>query len=159
MTRANDSVAVSPDGGFVAAGNEDGSTYLWDVAAGHLSTEPSGSLKDPDGKNVYGIAFSPVGNTLATADTNGSTYLWNVATGKLIQTFKDPNSQDLYDVAFSPDGSLIAVSDSNGSGVVYLWSVSTGQLVTALTYCLRRQLPGPRVHPERQVRGRRHHGR
>jgi sugar lactone lactonase YvrE len=132
--RANDSVAVSPDGGFVAAGNEDGSTYLWDVAAGHLNTQPTGTLKDPDGKNVYGIAFSPVGNTLATADTNGSTYLWNVATGKLIQTFKDPNSQSLYDVAFSPDGSLIAVSDSNGSGVVYLWSVSTGQLVTALTY-------------------------
>jgi sugar lactone lactonase YvrE len=132
--RANDSVAVSPDGGFVAAGNEDGSTYLWDVAAGHLNTQPTGTLKDPDGKNVYGIAFSPVGNILATADTNGSTYLWNVATGKLIQTFKDPNSQDLYDVAFSPDGSLIAVSDSNGSGVVYLWSVSTGQLVTALSY-------------------------
>jgi len=133
-TRANDSVAVSPDGGFVAAGNEDGSTYLWDVAAGQLSTQPSGTLKDPNGKNVYGLAFSPVGTTLATADTNGSTYLWNVATGKLIQTFKDPNSQDLYDVAFSPDGSLVAVSDSNGSGVVYLWSVSTGQLVTALSY-------------------------
>jgi len=133
-TRANDSVAVSPDGGFVAAGNEDGSTYLWDVAAGQLSTQPSGTLKDPNGKNVYGLAFSPVGTTLATADTNGSTYLWNVATGKLIETFKDPNSQDLYDVAFSPDGSLVAVSDSNGSGVVYLWSVSTGQLVTALTY-------------------------
>jgi serine/threonine protein kinase len=132
--RANDSVAVSPDGGFVAAGNEDGSTYLWDVAAGHLSTQPSGTLRDPNGKNVYGLAFSPVGTTLATADTNGSAYLWNVATGKLIQTFKDPNSQGLYDVAFSPDGSLVAVSDSNGSGVVYLWSVSTGQLVSTLTY-------------------------
>ena len=60
--RANDSIAISPDGGFVAAGNENGSTYLWDVATGKLSTQPSGTLKDPNGKNVYGIAFSPVGN-------------------------------------------------------------------------------------------------
>jgi len=132
--RANDSIAVSPDGGFVAAGNENGSTYLWDVATGKLSTQPSGSLKDPHGKNVYGIAFSPVGNLLAAGDTNGSTYLWNVATGKLINTFKDPNSKGLYDVAFSPDGSLIAVTDTdgNGYGVIYLWSVSTGKLVASL---------------------------
>jgi DNA-binding beta-propeller fold protein YncE len=132
--RANDSIAVSPDGGFVAAGNENGSTYLWDVATGKLSTQPSGSLKDPHGKNVYGIAFSPVGNLLAAGDTNGSTFLWNVATGKLINTFTDPDSKGLYDVAFSPDGSLIAVTDTNsdGNGVIYLWSVATGKLVATL---------------------------
>ena len=117
----------------MAAGNENGNTYLWDVAAGKLNTQPLPPLKDPGGKNVYGVAFSPVGNILATADTNGSTYLWNVATGKLIATYKDPDSQGLYDVAFSPDGSLVAVSDSNGAGVVYLWSVATGQLVASLS--------------------------
>jgi DNA-binding beta-propeller fold protein YncE len=133
--RANDSIAVSPDGGFVAAGNENGSTYLWDVATGKLSTQPSGTLKDPSGKNVYGIAFSPVGSLLAAGDTNGTTFLWNVATGKLINTFKDPASKGLYDVAFSPDGSLIAVTDTSGDGygVIYLWNVSTGQLVATLS--------------------------
>ncbi len=134
---ANDSVAFSPDGAFVAAGNSDGDTYLWDVATGRLNTDPSSSLRDPNGKNVYGIAFSPEGSLLATGDTNGNTYLWNFATGKLISTFKDPGSKGLYDVAFSPDGSLLAVSDAVGTandGVVYLWNVSTGKLTATLRF-------------------------
>jgi serine/threonine protein kinase len=132
---ANDSVAFSPDGNFVAAGNNDnGSTYLWDVAPGKLRSTPTASFHDPGGKSVYGIAFSPDSGSLAAGDTNGSVYLWNAATGKLTATFHDPNSHGLYDVAFSPNQSLIAVSDhtSDTTGVVYLWNTATGKLTATL---------------------------
>jgi WD40 repeat protein/predicted Ser/Thr protein kinase len=133
-SRANYSVAFSPDGGHVAAGSQAGRTYLWDVAGGKASSAPETGLQDPGGKNVYGVAFSPDGSLLATADTVGKTYLWNVSTGKLTATFADPVSKGIYDVAFSPDGKFLAVSDSVGDagGVVYLWNVAAGRLVTSL---------------------------
>jgi predicted Ser/Thr protein kinase len=133
-SRANYSVAFSPDGGHVAAGSRAGRTYLWDVAGGKASSAPAAGLQDPGGKNVYGVAFSPDGSLLAAADTVGKTYLWNVSTGKLTATFANPVSKGIYDVAFSPDGKLLAVSDSVGDagGVVYLWNVAAGHLVTSL---------------------------
>jgi WD40 repeat protein len=134
-SRDDDRVAISPDGSMVAVGSNGGSTYLWDVAGGKPNSNPTTSLHDPGGKNVYGVAFSPDGSLLAAGDTDGSTYLWNVATGQLTATFKDPGSQGLYDIAFSPNGSLVAVSDvssSTSDGVVYLWSVATGKLVSTL---------------------------
>ncbi len=133
-SRANYSVAFSPDGGHLAAGSRAGRTYLWDVAAGKASSAPVADLQDPGGKNVYGVAFSPDGSLLAAADTVGKTYLWNVSTGKLTATFANPVSKGVYDVAFSPDGKFLAVSDSVGDagGVVYLWDVAAGRLVTSL---------------------------
>jgi WD40 repeat protein/serine/threonine protein kinase len=134
-SRDNDRIAISPDGSMVAVGSNGGSTYLWDVAGGKPGSNPTTSLHDPGGKNVYGVAFSPDGTLLAAGDTDGSTYLWNVATGQLTATFKDPGSQGLYDIAFSPNGNLVAVSDvssSTSDGVVYLWNVTTGKLVNTL---------------------------
>ncbi|HEY3903567.1 MAG TPA: hypothetical protein VGM14_06685, partial [Streptosporangiaceae bacterium] len=74
---AVEAVAFSPDGQTLAAGDHDGSTYLWNVAsrtvAGMLATSPySGQPK------VWAVAFSPDGQLLATGDRAGVTDLWKV---------------------------------------------------------------------------------
>ena len=74
-TKGVNSVAFSPDGKTLAAGDANGNTYVWDVA----TTKPITTLTDPGGKAVNSVAFSSDGKTLATGDVNGSTYLWNVA--------------------------------------------------------------------------------
>jgi serine/threonine protein kinase/sugar lactone lactonase YvrE len=114
------SVAFSPDGNILACGDDNnGSTYLWNVAAKRLLVA---TLPDPASEGVDSVAFSPDGKTLATGDANGSTYLWNVATEKMIGALTDSPSKGVDSVAFSPDGKTLATGDANGS--TYLWNVA-----------------------------------
>jgi hypothetical protein len=62
--------------GLLAIGDDDGSTYLLNLASG----QARGTLADPasGSQGVGAVAFSPDGKTLVTGDTNGTTYLWRV---------------------------------------------------------------------------------
>jgi DivIVA domain-containing protein len=121
------SVAFSPDGHTLAAGDGNGRTYLWDVAAGHRIA----ALTDPESGGLSSVAFSPDGHTLAAGDADGWTYLWDVGAGHRIATLTDPGGVGINAVAFSPDGHTLAVGDGNGS--TYLWDVATGHRIATLT--------------------------
>jgi WD40 repeat protein len=68
------SVAFSPDGTLLAAGDDDNSAYLWSLA----TRKRTATFTDPDGSHVQSVRFSPDGKILAVGATYGSTYLWNV---------------------------------------------------------------------------------
>jgi WD40 repeat protein len=128
-------VAFSPDGTMLATASEDGTARLWDVA----THRQIGTPMTTDDQAVREVAFSPDGTMLAVGYSNGRTQLWNVASRKLIATLTDPGPAAGYSVAFSPDGTLLAVgnifeinSNSNG-GNIYLWNVSTRQMIATLT--------------------------
>jgi hypothetical protein len=128
-------VAVSPNGKWVASGDEYGDVFLWTSSTGtlrELESYPTGI--------VQAAAFSPDSTTLAVGDDLGNIYLWNVATGTLRGTLTDPDQPTFLvgtqvtgvtSLSFGDRGSLVAASDGNGS--VYLWDAGGQSLVATLT--------------------------
>ena len=71
-----ESVAFSPDGKTLAAGDIDGTVQLWDVA----TRQPIRAPFTGHGGSVTSVAFSPDDKTLASGSFDRTVRLWNVAT-------------------------------------------------------------------------------
>jgi polysaccharide biosynthesis protein PslG len=111
------SVAFSPDGKFIAAGDGNGHVYIWQDSTLRLAS----SLADPGSKGVSSVTFNPASSLIAAGDANGHVYLW--ADGKVHAALKVPSGKAVLSVAFSPDGKYLAAGDA--AGHVYAWLVST----------------------------------
>ena len=110
------SVAFSPDGQTLAAGDDSGHVGLWDTATGkQIATLAQGS-------EVNSVAFSPDGRTLAASDGSGHVGLWDTATGK--QTAILTEGSSVNSVAFSPNGWTLADGDVSGDVVLRRQSLS-----------------------------------
>lgn len=134
-------VALSPDGGRIVVGCDDGAVRVWDRAAGRevatfrdLCEAPSPSRKPV----VDMFAFSPDGKTLAAAnarphdsDTPRQVAWWRWPDGTLLRLKPAPKYYDPTDLRFSPDGRHLFAGHSSRASV---WDAASGELRTELTY-------------------------
>ncbi|MBV8887978.1 MAG: hypothetical protein JO235_28825 [Chroococcidiopsidaceae cyanobacterium CP_BM_RX_35] len=105
------SVAVSPNGAYIATASLDGSVQLWRPDGSHIFSVQG--HKD----RAWSVAFSPDSSTLMSAGADGKINLWNL-NGKLLKTLKG-HSLGVWRAIFSPDGSLIASASPDQT--VKLW--------------------------------------
>ena len=113
------SVAFSPDGKLIAAGDTNGRIRLWQVT----NSQPFLILQGH--RNwVRSIAFHPDGQTLASGSSDGTVKLWDVNTAQCLHTFQEHKNR-VQSVAFSPHGKILASSSSDQT--VKLWDVNTAQ--------------------------------
>ena len=90
-------VAMSPDGLFVAAGSLDKSVRVWDTRGGHLCERLDGAEGHKD--SVYSVAFAPSGRELVSGSLDKTIKMWEYGdyrnmvpqgsrVGKCIRTFE-----------------------------------------------------------------------
>ena len=91
------SLAVSPDGRTLAAGNMDGTISLWDSAAGQVVATLAA------GKDIIvGLAFSADGTVLASAGADSQIQVWDVTAHRLRATLTGHRGL-ITALALSPD--------------------------------------------------------
>ena len=103
--------AFSPDGKFIAVGNRNNTTRLFETSTGKL-------LHNLPQKMSQELAFSPDGKVLAVAYVDGSIVLWNVATGELKHSAAT-GAQEVYTLDWSPSGDVLVTAGRLGK--IVLW--------------------------------------
>jgi WD40 repeat protein/tRNA A-37 threonylcarbamoyl transferase component Bud32 len=112
-------LAFSPDGRTLAAGQSGDFIRLWDVNG---RREPA-TLAGHRGP-VFSLAFSPDGKTLASGSWDKTVRLWDVAGEKERATFHG-HREPVFSLAFSPDGKTLATGGFDQT--VRMWDMATGR--------------------------------
>lgn len=91
-------VAISPDGRYVAAGSLDRSVRVWDSTSGYLVERLEGTEGHQD--SVYSVAFAPNGRDLVSGSLDKTIKMWELTQprgilpgngpkgGKCVRTFE-----------------------------------------------------------------------
>ncbi|MCB9275229.1 MAG: caspase family protein [Lewinellaceae bacterium] len=112
------SIACSPDGNRIAAGNMDGVALLWE--SGQQEHIIGFRHKDP----VNFVGFSPDSRLLLAGSQDGKANLWSLGE-KVISL--DGHSSMFTSGCFTKDGRSVFTSSEDGT--IKLWDASTGSLI------------------------------
>jgi WD40 repeat protein len=119
-----DSVALSPDGNYLATAARDATARVWNL------TTHQELIRLTHGAPVEAVAFSKDGATLTTGSFDGTARLWELPSGRERLRATHPGGSEV--VAFSPDGAQVASGGTEGS--VNIWSLSRADQLASITH-------------------------
>jgi WD40 repeat protein len=123
--RGNSSLALSPDGRTLAAGDNEGHVRIWDVTQRRQRAE----LRAHDGC-VSTLSFSDDGAMLVSASFADSVpRVWDALTGRAVVALRG-HTTAVQTATFCPDGRTLATATMHGD--LRLWNIATGQQLAVL---------------------------
>ncbi|MEB3190986.1 MAG: helix-turn-helix domain-containing protein, partial [Snowella sp.] len=120
------SVAFSPDGQYLAMGDNHAQVYLWQVTENRLILH---NIITSDNYWVRTVAFSPDSQLLASGGDDNIVYLREVKDKKLVARLEG-HIERIRSLSFSPDGKYLASSGDDWT--IRIWDLANLQLVTVL---------------------------
>ncbi|WP_036478891.1 NB-ARC domain-containing protein [Myxosarcina sp. GI1] len=115
------SVAFSPDGEILAAGDSNGDIHLWRVA----DSRPLNTFRGHTSW-VTSLNFSPNNMLLASGSSDSNVKLWNIKTGECLKTLEE-NRGEVWSVVFSPNGEMLASGSDDCT--IRIWKTSTTECI------------------------------
>ena len=115
-------VAWSPDGQYLALGNNDRIVQVRDIKSGKIVFTYYGHREALRLNRVNAVAWSPNGLYMASGTRSDGVHVWQVSTGTTIQTYIS-HAAELMTLAWSPDGKYIASGGADDT--VQVWEVAT----------------------------------
>ncbi len=119
-------MAWSPDGKYLAAGNDRNTVVIWEIASGKRARSLYGHTA-----SVRSIDWNPDGVRLASGGFDGTIRIWDTHTGKVVSSLFVP-SEPLWRVHWHPDGKHLLATyvespDRSSSTLLKIWDTTTGR--------------------------------
>ncbi|KAK6936527.1 WD40 repeat [Dillenia turbinata] len=115
------SVAISPNDGFVCSGSQDRTARVWRLPELVSVVELKGHKR-----GVWSVEFSPVDQCVLTASGDKTIKIWAISDGSCLRTFEGHTSSVLK-AAFVTRGAQFI--SCGADGLVKLWTVKTGECI------------------------------
>lgn len=123
------SIAIDPEGTYMAAVNNKGKVYVWRLSGGTGDTPvlltPTRSIVAHN-KYALKVKFSPDSTMMITTSADHTAKIWKTADFQQMTELRDSNQRWVWDVAFSADSQHVITGSSDN--VARLWSVETGEV-------------------------------
>jgi serine/threonine protein kinase len=125
-------VASSPNGKYIASGDQSGKVHLWNASTGDDLFAPlSDGQVAPSGGDIYvrSVAWSPDSNFLVSGSDDKIVTIWSAQSGNRVLTYSGHRGS-VRGVDWSPSGQLIASCGLDKT--VQIWNATNGLI--SLTY-------------------------